>query len=111
MVRSSDFWVKSKNVTVSCDFVKGMKNLVESLNIIRRTVQVVDTNVSVSAGQVEVLYRLCPRNAVECHLKLAAPAGIVKGIAVNTVPASDVSCISSSLKRPLITPHLEYLVK
>ena len=82
-----------------------MKNLVVSLNITRRTLRVVDTNVSVSAGQVEVLYHLCPRNAVEYHHKVAAPAGIVKGIAVNMVLASDVSYISSSLRRPLNTPH------
>jgi hypothetical protein len=85
--------------------LKGMKNLVESRNITRRTVRVVDTNVRGSAGQVEVLNHLCPRNAVECHHKVAAIAGIVKGIAVNTVLASDVSYINSSLKRPLTTPH------
>jgi hypothetical protein len=85
--------------------LKGMKNLVGSPNITRRTVQVVDTNVSGSAGQVEVLYHLCPRNAVECHHKVATPAGIVKGIAVSMVRASDVSYINSSLKRPLTTPH------
>lgn len=82
-----------------------MKNLVESLNITRRTVRVVDTNVSGSAGQVEVLNRLCPRNAAEYHHKVAAPAGIVKGIAVNMVPANDVNYINSSPKRPLTTPH------
>lgn len=75
----------------------------ESLNITERAVAVMDANANVSAGQVEVLCRLCRRNAVGCLHKVAAATGIVINIATSVVLASDVS-FSSSLRSPVNIP-------